>query len=259
MKGGQGQFFTPRNVVKLAIDILDPNTSELIIDPACGSGGFLIESLRHLWKIVDDDGKKYKWPENVVEIEKQKVAIDKIRGIDKDYFLGKICKAYMAIVGDGRGGVFCENSLEEPKNWSTKTKEKVQLGTFSIVVTNPPFGKKIIVEGEKLLSQFEIGHKWKLDKKTGEWEKNKLKEKEAPQYLFIERCLQFLKPGGKLGIVLPDGVLGNDQLGYIRNLVLNTARVVAVVDMPKETFMPHTPTKTSLLFVKKLNEGEVLY
>jgi type I restriction enzyme M protein len=258
LKGGQGQFFTPRNVVKLAIDILNPKQTDLIIDPACGSGGFIIECLRHVWRLVDEEGKKYKWPENEIEIEKQKVAIDKIRGIDKDYFLGKICKAYMAILGDGRGGIFCENSLDEPKNWATKTREKVQLGTFSIVVTNPPFGKKIVVEGEKLLSQYEIGHKWKQDKKTGEWSKEKLKDKEAPQYLFIERCLQLLKPGGKLGIVLPDGVLGNDQLGYIRNLIMQQARIVSVVDVPKETFMPHTPTKTSLLFIKKLNDGEKL-
>ena len=258
LKGGQGQFFTPRNVVKLAIDILNPKQTDLIIDPACGSGGFIIECLRHVWRLVDEEGKKYKWPENEIEIEKQKVAIDKIRGIDKDYFLGKICKAYMAILGDGRGGIFCENSLDEPKNWATKTREKVQLGTFSIVVTNPPFGKKIVVEGEKLLSQYEIGHKWKQDKKTGEWSKEKLKDKEAPQYLFIERCLQLLKPGGKLGIVLPDGVLGNDQLGYIRNLIMQQARIVSVVDVPKETFMPHTPTKTSLLFIKKLSDGEKL-
>src|SRR5690606_31470254 len=120
LKGGQGQFFTPRNVVKMAIDMLDPDTTDSIIDPACGSGGFLIECLRHLWKKVDETGAKFNWPEREIEIEKQKVAIDKIRGIDKDYFLGKVCKAYMAILGDGRGGVFCENSLDEPKNWHSK-------------------------------------------------------------------------------------------------------------------------------------------
>src|SRR5690606_10715920 len=99
----------------------------------------------------------FNWPEREIEIEKQKVAIDKIRGIDKDYFLGKVCKAYMAILGDGRGGVFCENSLDEPKNWHSKTRGKVPLESFSTVVTNPPFGKKIIVEGEKLLQQYQIG------------------------------------------------------------------------------------------------------
>jgi type I restriction enzyme M protein len=252
LKGGQGQFFTPRNVVKMTIDMLDPTTEDLIIDPACGSGGFIIECLRHLWSKVEEEGIKYKWPDNEIEIEKQKVAIDKIRGIDKDYFLGKVCKAYMAILGDGRGGIFCENSLDVPSNWSTKTREKIQLGTFSMVVTNPPFGKKINVEGEKLLSQYDIGYKWKKNKKEGTWEKGKLKDKEAPQYLFIERCIHLLKPGGKMGIVLPDGIFGNDQLGYIRNIISDNCQIVAVVDVPKETFMPHTSTKTSILFVKKL-------
>jgi type I restriction enzyme M protein len=252
LKGGQGQFFTPRNVVKMTIDMLDPTTEDLIIDPACGSGGFIIECLRHLWSKVEEEGEKYKWPDNEIEIEKQKVAIDKIRGIDKDYFLGKVCKAYMAILGDGRGGVFCENSLDVPSNWSTKTREKIQLGTFSMVVTNPPFGKKINVEGEKLLSQYDIGYKWKKNKKEGTWEKGKLKDKEAPQYLFIERCIHLLKEGGKMGIVLPDGIFGNDQLGYIRNIISDNCQIVAVVDVPKETFMPHTSTKTSILFVKKL-------
>ncbi|WP_322549156.1 restriction endonuclease subunit M [Flavobacterium psychraquaticum] len=254
LKGGQGQFFTPRNVVKMTIDILDPSTEDLIIDPACGSGGFIIECLRHLWSKVEEEGIKYKWPQNEIEIEKQKVAIDKIRGIDKDYFLGKVCKAYMAILGDGRGGIFCENSLDVPANWSTKTREKIQLGTFSIVVTNPPFGKKINVEGEKLLSQYDIGYKWKNNKKDGVWEKGKIKDKEAPQYLFIERCIHLLKPGGKMGIVLPDGIFGNDQLGYIRNIISDNCQIVAVVDVPKETFMPHTSTKTSILFVKKLEK-----
>tara|TARA_Y100000385_G_scaffold38880_1_gene36190 strand:+ start:13837 stop:14691 length:855 start_codon:yes stop_codon:yes gene_type:complete len=234
----------------MTIDMLDPTTKDLIIDPACGSGGFIIECLRHLWSKVEEEGIKYKWPDN--EIEKQKVAIDKIRGIDKDYFLGKVCKAYMAILGDGRGGIFCENSLDVPSNWSTKTREKIQLGSFSMVVTNPPFGKKINVEGEKLLSQYDIGFKWKKNKKEGTWEKGKLKDKEAPQYLFIERCIHLLKPGGKMGIVLPDGIFGNDQLGYIRNIISDNCQIVAVVDVPKETFMPHTSTKTSILFVKKL-------
>ncbi len=253
LKGGQGQFFTPRNVVKMTIDILNPTPEDLIIDPACGSGGFIIECLRHLWNKVEEEGIKYKWPQHEIEIEKQKVAIDKIRGIDKDYFLGKVCKAYMAILGDGRGGIFCENSLDIPSNWATKTREKIQLGTFSMVVTNPPFGKKITVEGEKLLSQYEIGYKWKNNKKDGTWEKGKIKDKEAPQYLFIERCIHLLKPGGKMGIVLPDGIFGNDQLGYIRKIITDHCQLVAVIDVPKETFMPHTSTKTSILFVKKLD------
>ncbi|WP_296854886.1 N-6 DNA methylase [uncultured Methanobrevibacter sp.] len=257
LKGGQGQFFTPRNVVRMIIDILNPTKDDLIIDPACGSGGFLIEALRHVWAEVDDFGKEYNWPDNEIETEKQKVAIDKIRGIDKDAFLTKVCKAYMAILGDGRGGIFCENSLVSPKEWDFKTQNKISLNSFDIVVTNPPFGEKIKVEGKDILKQFKVGHKWKKNKKDKSWEMGKLKDKEAPQYLFIERCLDLLVPGGKMGIVLPDGVLGNDKLGYLRQYISENAQILAVIDVPLETFMPHTSTKTSVLILKKLSKEDI--
>ena len=251
LKGGQGQFFTPRNVVKMIIDMVDPNPSEMILDPACGSGGFLVECLRHVWFKVIAEGEKYNWTRQEIELEKQKVAMNNLRGFDKDYFLSKVCKAYMAILGDGRGGVFCENSLEEPKNWHGKSRDNIQLNNFDVLITNPPFGTKIPVKGKDLLAQFEIGHRWKKNAKTDTWEIGKLKDKESPQYLFIERCLQFLKDGGRMGIVLPDGVFGNGQLGYIRQIISQQTQILAVVDIPKETFMPHTSTKTSILILKK--------
>lgn len=251
LKGGQGQFFTPRNVVKMMVDILDPDEEDLIIDPACGSGGFLIEALRHVWRKLDAEGEKYHWNNENLKEEKMEFALNRIRGIDKDYFLAKVAKAYMAIVGDGKSGIFCEDSLEKPENWDSKTKEKVDLGKFSVLLTNPPFGSKIPVRGEDKLKQFELGHKWKLNKKTGEWEKGKLKDKEAPQILFIERCLQLLKDGGRMAIVLPDGIFGNNQLGYIRQFIVKQARIIAVIDVPIETFQPNTGTKTSILILQK--------
>ena len=251
LKGGQGQFFTPRNVVKMMVDILDPDDEDLIIDPACGSGGFLIEALRHVWRKLDAEGEKYHWNKSNLQEEKMEVALNKIRGIDKDYFLSKVAKAYMAIIGDGKSGIFCEDSLENPKNWKEKARLKIDVGKFSVLLTNPPFGSKIPVRGEEKLKQFELGHKWKLNKKTGEWEKGKLKDKEAPQILFIERCLQLLKDGGRMAIVLPDGIYGNNQLGYIRKFIMKQARIVAVIDVPIETFQPNTGTKTSILVLLK--------
>ena len=100
LKGPQGQFFTPRNVVRLIIDIINPQIDEKLIDPACGSGGFLIEALRHLWKEVDQQGEELHWPNSEIFAEKQRIAIQAIRGIDKDSFLAKVAKAYMAILGD---------------------------------------------------------------------------------------------------------------------------------------------------------------
>ncbi|HOI39523.1 MAG TPA: N-6 DNA methylase [Methanobacterium sp.] len=257
LKGGQGQFFTPRNVVKMMVDILEPNEDDLIIDPACGSGGFLIESLRHVWRRLDAEGEKYHWSKNNLQEEKMEFALNNIRGIDKDYFLSKVAKAYMAIVGDGKSGIFCEDSLEDPKNWNSKTQQKVHLDGFDVLMTNPPFGSKIPVRGEKKLRQFDLGHKWKRTSKTGEWEKGKIKPKEAPQILFIERCLQLLKNHGRMAIVLPDGIYGNVSLGYIREWILEKARVVAIIDVPIETFMPNTSTKTTIMVLQKMDEKEI--
>lgn len=254
LKGGQGQFFTPRNVVKMMVDILDPDDEDLIIDPACGSGGFLIEALRHVWRKLDAEGEKYHWNKSNLQEEKMEVALNKIRGIDKDYFLSKVAKAYMAIIGDGKSGIFNEDSLERPENWQDKTRLKIDMGKFSVLLTNPPFGSKIPVRGEDKLKQFDLGHKWKQDKKTGDWEKGKLKDKEAPQILFIERCLQLLKDGGRMAIVLPDGIYGNNQLGYIRKLLMKQARIIAVIDVPIETFQPNTGTKTSIMIIQKTNK-----
>jgi type I restriction enzyme M protein len=257
LKGGQGQFFTPRNVVKMMVDILDPDDEDPIIDPACGSGGFLIEALRHVWRKLDVEGEKYHWNKSNLQEEKMEVALNKIRGIDKDYFLSKVAKAYMAIIGDGKGGIFNEDSLERPENWGAMTKTKIHLGDFNVLLTNPPFGSKIPVRGEDKLKQFELGHKWKRDKKTDEWEKGKLKDKEAPQIIFIERCLQLLKEGGRMAIVLPDGIYGNNQLGYIRKWLLERVRIIAIIDVPVETFMPNTPTKTTIMILQKLPKNKI--
>jgi len=257
LKGEQGQFFTPRNVVKMMVDILDPDEEDLIIDPACGSGGFLIEALRHVWRKLDAEGEKFHWTKINLQEEKMKYALYNIKGIDKDYFLAKVARAYMALIGDGKSGIFCEDSLDNPQNWNLKTRQEIKLGEFSVLLTNPPFGSKIPVRGEEKLRQYELAHKWKLNKQTGEWEKGILKDKEAPQILFIERCLQLLKDGGRMAIVLPDGIYGNNQLGYIRQWLLERARIVAIIDVPIETFMPNTPTKTTIMILQKLPKNKI--
>jgi len=239
------------------VDILDPDEEDLIIDPACGSGGFLIEALRHVWRKLDAEGEKYHWSKTSLQEEKMKYALYNIKGLDKDYFLAKVAKAYMALIGDGKSGIFCEDSLENPKNWGNKTRQEIKFEEFSVLLTNPPFGSKIPVRGEEKLKQFELGHKWKLNKKTGEWEKGKLKNKEAPQILFIERCLQLLKDGGRMAIVLPDGIYGNESLAYIRNWLLKQGRIIAIIDVPIETFMPNTSTKTTILIFQKLSEDKI--
>jgi len=253
LKGGQGQFFTPRNIVKLIVDMVNPAIEEKLIDPACGSGGFLIESLRHVWNAIDKRGKSYKWPEHEIFAEKQRAAIRNIRGIDKDSFLSKVAKAYMAIIGDGRGGVFCENSLDNPENWKAITQESIQLGHFDIVVTNPPFGQKLKIDDSSILRKYALGHKWASNGKTGIFTKtSQVQTSQAPQILFIERCLQLLRPGGRMGIIAPESMFCNPSHRYIVQYIKSVARIKAIVSLPEELFQPYTHAKTCAVVIEKI-------
>lgn len=258
LKGEEGQFFTPRNVVRLAIEILDPKPNEMVIDPACGSGGFLIVALEHVWNKIVVEAKERTLSDEWVREEQQKVANKCFRGIDKDDFLTKVTKAYMAIVRDGRGGIFTENSLFPLSEWDTNTQRKISLGMFDLLFTNPPFGAKIPIRGEGIIQQFaNLGFKWKHDKKERLWVKTtKLQEQLPPQILFIERCLQLLKEGGRMAIVLPDGILGGDKIGYIPNYIEKTSRILALIDLPVETFSPNVTTKTHLVVLEKKKAGK---
>ncbi len=252
LKGGQGQFFTPRNVVKMIIDMIDPKPDQKIIDPACGSGGFLVEALRHVWFQVQKNGDDLDWPEQEIESEKQKVAIKNFRGIDKDSFLSKVAKAYMAILGDGRGGVFCENSLESPANWRSSTRNQVQLNEFDIVITNPPFGKKLSIDSEDILKRYDLGHKWNYKSDTDTFEKAALQDKQPPQILFIERCLGLLKNGGKLGIVLLESIFGMPKYRYVVDYLQRHAKILSIVTMPEDLFQPHTHAKCCIVICEKV-------
>ncbi len=253
LKGGQGQFFTPRNVVKLLVDMVDPTIDEKVIDPACGSGGFLIESIRDSWRKIEERGEQLGWPDSEIASEKQEVAIKNFRGIDKDSFLSKVAKAYMAIIGDGRGGVFCENGLESPKHWKSITQDHIQMGSFDVVITNPPYGKKLKIDDTSILASFSLGHKWDINKTTNYYEKtNKLYTNgQAPQILFIERCLQLLKEGGRLGIIAPESMFCNPSHRHIVEYIKSIARIRSVVSLPEELFQPYTHAKTCAVVIEK--------
>ncbi|QHT58618.1 N-6 DNA methylase [Paenibacillus lycopersici] len=253
LKGPQGQFFTPRNVVKMIVDMIDPSPTDKIIDPACGSGGFLVEALRYVWNKVEAQGTELGWPEHEIFSEKQKVAIRNFRGIDKDSFLSKVAKAYMAILGDGRGGVFCENSLETRENWSSATRGEINFGGFDVVLTNPPFGKKLAIDSEDILSRYDLGHVWKMND-SGEFEKAGRQEKQPPQILFIERCLDLLRTGGKMGIVLLESTFGMPKYRYVVDYLTKRAKINAIVAMPEDLFQPHTHAKTCVVICEKVDE-----
>lgn len=253
LKGAQGQFFTPRNVVRLTTEMVRPTPKDRVVDPACGSGGFLVEVLRNLWIQTEARGEALGWPASEVSHEQQRVAIRSIRGIDKDDFLSKVAKAYMAVLGDGRGGVFCENSLT-PDAWHAKAADEVRDGSFDVVLTNPPFGKKLKITDQRVLKDYDLGHKWRHGE-NGYERTQTLLDGQAPQILFIERCLDLLRPGGRMGIVLPESILCNPSHRYIMEYVLSRAQIRAVVSMPEELFQPYTHAKTALVLVERLEKG----
>ena len=160
----------------------------------------------------------------------------------------------MAILGDGRGGIFCENSLENMKKWSIKAQTQIVAGSFNVVLTNPPYGSKLKIDDQSILKQYDLGHQWKTLKGEKASVKNeKPLSDQTPQVLFIERCLELLAPGGRLGIVAPESMFCNPSHKYIMNYVEQHARIDAVISMPENLFQPHTHAKTCVVLMTKFD------
>lgn len=244
-KGEKGQYFTPRVIIDVAVRMLNPHFNEYVIDPACGSAGFLIHTMQYIFE-------KYK-----IQDERDKIdyASYHLWGIDFDERTVKISKALMLIAGDGRSHIYKENSLEFTR-WSEKLKtdlreeylvrdDKFKELNFDILMTNPPFAGDIKEEGLKALYDIVPERK----KKPG--------SKIDRHILFIERALDMIKPGGRLAIVLPQGVFNNTNDRYIREFIMKKARILAVIGLHGNSFKPHTGTKTSLLVLRKWKEEEL--
>ena len=252
-RGEEGQFFTPRNVVRMMTDVLDLKPGERVIDPACGSGGFLIVALERVWKRLEEEAKVKKWSPTLLANRRRDVASRCFYGIDKDSFLTKVTKAYMAIIGDGRGGIFCEDALAESKDWHADTQKAVKPGTFDVVVTNPPFGSKIKVKGERKLAQYDLARKWSKPKQPhDDWKStSSYKTEQSPQILFIERCIHLLKNDGRLAIVLPESIFGMPIYGFVVQYLMDQSSLRGFVSLPEEVFQPYTHAKTCVLFLQK--------
>ncbi|MFA4817802.1 MAG: N-6 DNA methylase [Parcubacteria group bacterium] len=263
-KGEKGQYFTPRHVIDMAVKMLAPTSKDYIIDTAAGSCGFLLHAMQYVW---DKEINKEKFEDDYKS--KQKNYAEKhLFGIDFDPRSVKIGKAMMLIAGDGKTNVTYADSLDsEVWNEDAKVKfrpflrplkdseenrrnqEKFSEFNFDIVLTNPPFAGE--VKGV-MLNKYDLGFKWDKDFQRTSKHQNKV----SRDVLFIERNLNFLKPGGKMAIVLPQGVLNNTQMEYVRKFILNKARLLAVVGLHGNTFKPHTGTKTSVLFLQKWGTDE---
>jgi len=252
-KSKKGQYITPRHVMATAVKMLNPKKDEYIIDPAAGSGGFLIQAMNWI---------KEQHLNNSEEATRE-YAKEYLWGVDFAEEISKVSRALMLIAGDGRSHLFKLNSLD-PREWHGETRElldaRAKLLTkllpqdnavedsenqktfhyfnFDVLLTNPPFAGEIKDVG--ILRQYFFGKK-----------KGKLVNKVERHILFIERASDLIRPGGRLAIVLPQGVLNNTNMEYIREYLFEKARILAVVGLHVNTFKPHTGTKTSVLFLQK--------
>ncbi len=267
LKQEAGQFFTPRNIIKAMVEMMNPTETDRILDPCCGSGGFLVMALDHVRKQItsglhpDLEGPLLAEKFNSFEVNERvrEYAERCIFGFDFDPDLKKAARMNMVMAGDGHANIFHVNSLAYP-NWEHPEEiQKINAsinkslsdmkdiesrfgndarGKFDMVFTNPPFGAKVKVEKE-VASQYFLS-----------------KYSDAPEVLFIEACYNYLKPGGKMGIVLPDGILGNPNTLPVREWILDKYKILASVDLAVEAFLPQVGVQASLLFLQKKTELE---
>lgn len=267
LRGDRGQYFTPRGVVKLVIEMLDPKENETLLDPACGTGGFLVAALGYMLKKFREAQNTQPGNENTSEFlsvhERLKdYAAANVFGADFDPFLIRAAQMNMVLAGDGRGHLYNINSLEFPLGHLadlTSAKQEIPLGSVDILATNPPFGSDIPITDKHILQQYELAHNWERDEESGFRNTGVPKSSVAPEILFIERCIKWLKPGiGRMGIVLPDGVLGNPAAEYIRWWIMRETQVLASIDLPVEAFIAEANVNilTSLLFVRRKSAAE---
>ena len=250
-KGEKGQYFTPRHVIDMCVKMLNPKRGEYMIDTAAGSWGFPVHTIFELtgYLFTNDE---------IPEEDKQ--AVLKVFGIDFDEKTVRVARTLNLIAGDGQTNVLHLNTLDF-KRWHERTENRNWFSTygagfnrleklrvkrndnklfkFDILMANPPFAGKI-KEGP-LLHQYDLSLN----------AKGKMKGEVGRDILFIERNLDFLKPGGRMAIVLPQGRLNNTSDKYIRDFIAGRGRILAVVGLHGNTFKPHTGTKTSVLFVQK--------
>lgn len=267
-KSEKGQYFTPRYVIDLCVKMLNPTIHDSIIDTACGSSGFTVHSIFKVWKEIRlrkglEPGEDFTASERTPE-EKNYVR-DHVFAIDFDEKAVRVARTLNLIAGDGQTNVLHLNTLDysrwdevrKQEDWNDiyhegfrRLKKLQPKGyhdfsrfQFDLVMANPPFAGDI--KESTILSHYELAKN----------DKGKTVKKIGRDILFIERNLNFLKPGGRMAIVLPQGRFNNSSEQYIRNYIAEQCRILAIVGLHGNVFKPHTGTKTSVLFVQKWDDA----
>lgn len=239
-RGEMGQYFTPRTIVEFMVEMLDPSDRDCVIDPACGSGGFLLYALDRVRKEVeqklDPEDARDRWKD---------FGLYGLFGIEINSQLARVSMMNMIIHEDGHSNIENNDALDDPSKFYPR--RDIGPGKYTMLMTNPPFGAVVKDREKDYLRKYELGGKIK-------WRK-----RQNTEILFLERCLDFLRPGGKMGIVLPDGILTNSSLQYVRDFITERAQVLAVVSLPQTAFTHYgAGVKASLLFLRKKRDREFL-
>ncbi|MBU0478953.1 N-6 DNA methylase, partial [bacterium] len=238
-KGKMGQFFTPREIIKFCVKMINPKTDQTILDPACGSGGFLLNSMDFIREYAEksfDEREAWRtWHD---------FAMKNLYGIEINDQIARVCKMNMIIHDDGHTNIISTDALRNIKEIQ-QIHNSFDSNHFDLILTNPPFGA-IVKDSEKpYIEKYSLGEG---------------KQAQKTEILFIERCLDFLREGtGKMAIVLPDGILTNSSLQYVRNFIMERAQILAVVSLPQFAFTHFgAGVKSSLVFLRKRKQNEKL-
>ena len=263
-KGEKGQYFTPRYVIDMCVKMMNPKENEFVIDTAAGSAGFTVHTIFHVWNMIRER-KGLPKGDNFTAEQRSNDEIEyvqnKVFAIDFDEKAVRVARTLNLIAGDGQTNVLHLNTLDysrwdevskqdswndtynqgfkKLKNIRPKSAKEYKEFEFDVLMANPPFAGDI--KENQIISRYELGKNPK-----GKWQ-----TKVGRDILFIERNLNFLKPGGRMAIVLPQGRFNNSSDKQIRDFIAERARILAVVGLHGNTFKPHTGTKTSVLFVQK--------
>ncbi|MDE1818477.1 MAG: restriction endonuclease subunit M [Thaumarchaeota archaeon] len=237
--GKMGQYFTPRNIVRFCIRMLNPEKNDVVLDPACGSGGFLLHSLDKIREFAEKNyDEKDAWQ------NWHKFAMNNLYGIEISNQIARVCKMNMIIHDDGHTNVISTDSLRNFDEIS-EIHKKFKKDYFDLILTNPPFGADIKSTEKNYLGKYVLG---------------KDKKNQKTEILFIERCIDFVKPKtGKIGIVLPDGILTNSSLQYVRDFIMQKCQILAIVSLPSFAFSHYgAGVKSSIVFLRRKDENEKL-
>lgn len=265
-KGEKGQYFTPRYVIDMCVRMLNPQKTETVIDTASGSCGFPVHSIFYVWEqILKEKGlkKSHLFTSEIKPAECTDYVVNNVFAIDFDEKAVRVARTLNLIAGDGQTNVLHLNTLDYER-WDENTKDEDWIDTynegwkklrnlranknsnqdfqFDILMANPPFAGDI--KESRILAKYELGKK----------PDGKYQTKVGRDILFIERNLDFLKPGGRMAVVLPQGRFNNSSDKQIREYLTERCRILGVVGLHGNVFKPHTGTKTSVLLIQKWND-----